>query len=48
LEFNKFEEGGVNINNGMNVMINSNMLRDKVYEPYMRIKIGENEINPFK
>jgi len=47
--YNKLGEGSVNIDaNGMNVMINSNVLRDEVYEPYMRMDIGENEINPFK
>jgi len=46
--YNKLGEGSVNIDaDGMNVIINSNMLRDKVYEPYMRKTFVDNEINPF-
>ena len=46
--YNKLGQGSVNIvAKGINVIINSNMLRDKVYEPYMRKTFVDNEINPF-
>ncbi len=49
LEYNKQHEGSVSINaNGINTIVSHLEIDAKVYEPYMRIKIEENEINPFK